>query len=263
MNTVTALYRYPVKSMLGERLDTADLTATGVRGDRAWALLDRTTGKVASAKNPRLWRALLQARAALDGTAVRITLPDGTRVSGDEDLSRWLGRPVTLADTPPDGAELDRAVPEEVLAGGVTADVAVEQITIGAGAPPGAFVDFAPVHLIGTATLRATGAEAVRYRPNLVVDTGAAYEENAWVGRTLRIGTAVLRVIAPTPRCAVPTLEHGDLPRSPDALRVPARENLVEPLPGMGDRACAGAYAQVVQPGRIAVGDRAAFDASR
>ncbi|WP_067474761.1 MOSC domain-containing protein [Actinomadura hibisca] len=260
LGTVAALYRYPVKSMLGEELDTTEIAAGGVRGDRAWALVDHETGKVASDKNPRLWRDLLKARATWDGDGVRVTLPDGTAATGDRSLSDWLGRTVTLTGVPPEGATLDRAVPEEVLDAGVTATVAVEPVVLGQGAPPGAFVDFAPVHLISAATLRATGAEAVRYRPNLVLETGGeAYEENGWAGRTLTVGSAVLRVIIPTPRCAVPTLEHGDLPRLPQTLRVPAKENLVEAVPGMGRSACAGAYAEVIRPGRITVGDRAAL----
>lgn len=269
LGTVAGIRRYPVKSMLGEELAAAELTVAGVRGDRGWALVDRETGKVASAKNPRLWRGLLTMAAAADGDAVRITLPGGGTVrSGDADadrvLSGLLGRPVTLTDVPPADAVLDRAVPEEVLAAGVTAEVPVEESLMGAGSPPGTFVDFAPVHLIGTATLDAIGAasprgvvEAVRYRPNLIVRTdGPGYGENDWAGRDVAIGDeVVLRMMVPTPRCAIPTLEHGDLPRDPAALRVPAERNRVEPLAGMGPRPCAGVYAQVLRPGRIRQGD--------
>lgn len=266
--TAVALWRYPVKSMLGEELSSAEIAATGVAGDRGWALLDAETGRIASAKSPRLWRALLTMSAVADGDGVRITLPDGRTVrSGDAaagaELSKELGREVVLTDTRPEGATLARAVPDQVLAAGVTAEVEDEEVVLGQGSPPGTFVDFAPVHLIGTATLDAIAAagergvmEAARYRPNIVLGTdGPGFGENAWVGRELLVGEAVLRVMAPTPRCSVPTLEHGALPRDTGALKIPARLNLVEPLPGFGERPCAGVYAQVVTPGRVRAGD--------
>ncbi|RSN71035.1 MULTISPECIES: MOSC domain-containing protein [Actinomadura] len=266
--TAAELWRYPVKSMLGEELPSAELVATGVAGDRGWALLDAESGRIASAKSPRLWRALLTMSAVTDGTGVRIVLPDGRTVrSGDAGadaaLSEALGRRVVLTGTRPDGATLARAVPDQVLAAGVTAEVEDEEVVLGQGSPPGTFVDFAPVHLVGTATLDAIAEagergvmEAARYRPNIVLDTGGpGFGENAWVGRDLEIGEAVLRVMAPTPRCSVPTLEHGALPRDTAALRAPARLNLVEPVPGLGPRPCAGVYAQVVTPGRVNAGD--------
>jgi hypothetical protein len=72
----------------------------------------------------------------------------------------------------------------------------------------------------------------------------------------LRVGEdLVLRVIARTPRCAIPTLAHGDLPRDTEALRVVARHNRIRPLPDADSEPCAGVYAQVLHPGRIATGD--------
>ncbi|TDC25479.1 MOSC domain-containing protein [Micromonospora sp. 15K316] len=268
------LWRYPVKSMLGESLTTATVGPGGVQGDRRLALLHRETGRVVSAKDPRRWRDLLTFQATGGGSEpVRITLPDGRTVSGrneqaDELLSAVLGTPVTLTDTPPAGATLDRAVPEAVLAAGVTAVVPVDPSPLG-GAAPGTFFDFAPIHLLTTAALGRLAVElpdgppqAERYRPNLVVATPeTGFVENSWVGRRLRIGgELVLRVLAPTPRCAVPTLAHGRLPRRPDALRAPARLNRIEPLPGLGPQPCVGAYAQVVTPGRVAVGDAVELD---
>ncbi|WP_018657893.1 MOSC domain-containing protein [Actinomadura flavalba] len=258
---IAATWRYPVKSMLGESLDAAEVTPAGVGGDRARALVDLETGRVASAKNPRLWRDLLRMRPAGDG----IVLPDGTFVDDDLDdhLSEALGRRVTLASTPPDGAVLDRAVPDQVLAEGIEARVATEDTHL----PPNAFVDFAPVHLITTATLATIGAatqagsvDPLRYRPNLVIDVpGEGHPEASWADRELEIGDVVLRVIAQTPRCAVPTLEHGDLPRDTDALRVPAKQNRVAPMDGMTPQPCAGAYATVVHPGTIRAGDDVRF----
>ena len=260
--SVAALYRHPVKSMLGERLKTAEITARGLTGDRRFALLDRETGKVASAKTPRLWRALPTCTATLTETGTAITTPTGELLHStdpgiDDALSALLGRPVTLTDVPPSDGTLDRSLPEQVLAAGQEAEVDADVVRFGSASPPGTFFDFAPVHLITTSTL-ARIAEVRRYRPNLVVDTGDAegFVEHDWVGRELRIGDRLtLRVIASTPRCAVPTLAHGDLPRDPDALRVLARHNRIPALPGRAPEPCAGVYAQVVRGGWVCEGD--------
>ncbi|MCT9076490.1 MOSC domain-containing protein [Streptomyces fulvoviolaceus] len=251
---VAALYRYPVKSMLGERLTEAEVSERGLAGDRRFALLDEETGKVASAKNPRLWRALLTCRATLTEAGPRITGPDGTEVHA---VSEIVGRPVTLTDTPPPDATLDRSRPEEVLRAGVDAQVEADVVRFGSAAPVGTFFDFAPVHLITTSTLAGI-AEVQRYRPNLVLDTGdtEGFVEHDWVGGELRIGDRlVLRVMASTPRCAVPTLAHGDLSRDPEALRVLARHHRVPALPGRTPEPCAGVYAQVLRGGWVREGD--------
>jgi len=273
LGTVARLRRYPVKSMLGEDMAASDVTFTGLTGDRRLALLSRSTGKIASAKFPRLWRDLLTLSAAADeGTAngaVRITLPEGKTVwSNDADidavLSDLLDEPVTLTATPPPEAVLDRAVPEAVLRDGVDAQVPAELMELGGGGPPGTFVDFAPLHLLTTSTLDRIAelspggrADLERYRPNVVVRTAVpGFAENDWLERTVRVGNElVLRVIARTPRCAVPTLAHGALPRDPDALRVLARRNRVEPLDSLDPEPCAGVYAEVLRPGRIRTGD--------
>ncbi|KYF49145.1 sulfurase, partial [Sorangium cellulosum] len=111
--TVVSIWRYPVKSMQGEEIDEAAISDRGVLGDRAYAVLDRETGHVASAKHPGKWGALLACRAAFAEPprpsaplpAVWITLPDGAVISSaqpdvDRALSRALGRDVALVSRP-------------------------------------------------------------------------------------------------------------------------------------------------------------------
>lgn len=269
LGTVAVLRRYPVKSMLGEELRAADVTERGLAGDRVLALVHPATGKVVSAKNPRLWRDMLKLAVASFDPYVKITFPDGTAMAStdpaiDAALSEFLGRTVTLADTPPPGITLDRADPEQVLREGVDATVRLEVMEqVSAAAPEGTFFDYAPLHLLTTSSLERVAelsprgvVELVRYRPNLVIRTTAeGFTENDWVGCDLRIGRdLVLRIINRTPRCAIPTLEHGDLPRDTDALRVPAAHNRVSLAHNWRPEPCVGVHAQVVQPGRVQLG---------
>jgi uncharacterized protein YcbX len=268
LGTVGVLRRYPVKSMLGEDLRACDVTTRGLAGDRVLGLVHRETGKVASAKNPRLWRGLLRLAAA-SGPDVKIAFPDGTALASTDPgihaaLSEFLGQTVTLTGTPPPDATLDRADPEQVLRDGIEAPVRVEAGHLGDASPEGTFFDFAPLHLLTTSALERIAelsprgtVELVRYRPNMVIRTTVpGFAENDWTGRELRIGKDLaVRVMARTPRCAIPTLEHGDLPRDVAALRVPAAHNRVSPLDNLGPQPCAGVYAQVLRPGRVRVGD--------
>ncbi|NMH97220.1 MOSC domain-containing protein [Pseudonocardia sp. K10HN5] len=248
--------------MLGEDVGSVEVDERGVDGDRRLALLDVETGRVATAKHPRLWRSLLSYAASGGPGAVRITLPDGRTVAAGDDgiddlLSGLLGRAVRLAAERPPGAQVERPAPEDVLEHGVDAEVDFEILEISQGAPGATFVDYAPLHLITTATLDRIGVEAIRYRPNVVVATHAgcpAFAENEWVGRELRIGEVRARGSLPTPRCSVPTLEHGGLPREPQALRPLLGGNRVE-VPGFGVLPCAGVYLEVIDGGTIREGD--------
>lgn len=264
---ITALWRYPVKSMLGEPLEGARVDQGGLEGDRGLALVDAATGKVATAKHPRLWRDLLRYSAVAQDGRVRITSPAGwTRDALDpsvtEALGGELGRAVRVTAQRPEAAEVERPDPEDVLAHGVEAEVDAPGLEIAQGTPGASFVDHSPVHLITTATLDEIGVEYLRYRPNLVIETPAGtppYVENTWLGRELHLtatdgSTVTLEVSLPTPRCSVPTLEHGTLPRAPHAVREPVRANRVE-VPGFGVLPCAGAYAQVTRGGALRVGD--------
>jgi uncharacterized protein YcbX len=121
----------------------------------------------------------------------------------------------------------------------------------------GTFFDFAGLHLITTATLREVGTDSRRFRPNIVIETpGEGFVENGWAGSDWRIGEQlVIRVVVPTPRCAVPTLAHGELTHDPGVLRLLNRHNRIAPLESLGPQPCAGVYAQVIEPGPIAEGD--------
>jgi uncharacterized protein len=269
---VATLWRYPVKSMLGEEVGAIDVDARGLQGDRRFGVVD-AAGTVATAKRPARWQQLLQLRAErLEAGAVQVRFPDG-RVgrSSDPDLDKrlgeFLGQDVELRSEAPPGAELERAVPEAVLASGPEADVEFTKSAVAAGAPPGTFFDFSPVQLMTTASLEQAGSvhpagklDAIRYRPNILIETSAelsGFVENDWVGRELHLGPeVVLQILVPSPRCAVPTLRHGDLPPDPDALRIPLRHNFVDvPIEGYGSAPCLGAHAGVVRGGRLSPGD--------
>ncbi|OBA76981.1 molybdenum cofactor biosysynthesis protein [Mycobacterium sp. 1554424.7] len=260
---VESLRRYPVKSMLGETVDSLFVDEGGAEGDRRLALVDAETGHVASAKHARLWRGLLKCTAHTDTGRVRIALPDGTDVTADDPgvddvLSRLLGRSVRLISQRPQGATLERPDPEKLLELGLDADVGGRILEIAQATPGDSFTDEAPLHAITTATLEHIGVEALRYRPNLVIATPPGhppYTENDWAGRGIVAGEARLRALTATSRCVVPTLEHGPLPRAPHALRTPAAENRWD-TGGHGPQPCAGAYLEVVGQGVIRVGDR-------
>ena len=270
--------RFPVKSMLGESPERAAVVATGIAGDRTHALVDASTGKVASAKHPRLWGGLLAYRAIqLEGSGeVEITLPDGGTVRSDDPdadgrLSAAVGRAVHLRSTPSaDGSydlvwEVQDIAPAEVVTGsqtGVTDDghpLSAMPIALMA---PGTYQDVAPITIMTTAALAAMARrypegrwEQPRFRNNLLLDVpGEGIVENDWVGRRLTVGTAELEVAAPIPRCVMTTLPQSDLPRDRDILRTVARENRQE-FAGLGRWACLGVYATVTRPGEVAVGD--------
>jgi uncharacterized protein YcbX len=283
---VGALFRYPVKSMLGEAVERCRIDERGMLGDRSYALVDVETGTVASAKVPRLWGGLLgfSARCAEEperdaAPSVEITFPDGSvHHSGDAGidaaLSAAIGREVRLTATPPEGAgfeevwpDIDGLAPEAVIAGTHVRNEGtgerVSRFDLAAMAPHPAFFDLAVLHVLTSATLQrlrelAPGAtfDERRYRPNIVLDgVGDGFVENDWAGRVIAFaGGATVTATIPTMRCVMTTLPQGDLPRDPDTLRAIAKHNRVE-IPGLGTWACAGVYADVTGPGELAVGE--------
>jgi uncharacterized protein len=277
--------RYPIKSMLGETPRSAVVEATGLAGDRAHALLDCATGKLASAKDPRLWAGLLGLQASYLGDAAAdapldLERADGGRIRSDDPsvgdwLSETIGRKVQLiaTTTPPAKPAYDDVWPDvEGLAPQAFIDATRTSVSE-AGQPistlpvgllaPGTFQDLAPLTLMTTSSLRTAGKanpasrwEPDRFRPNLLLETdGDGFLENAWIGRRLALADVVLEVIGPTMRCGMTTLAQRDLPNDREILRTLARHNRVD-FKNAGRFACLGVYASVVQPGCVAVGDR-------
>ncbi|NUQ63819.1 MAG: MOSC domain-containing protein [Pirellulales bacterium] len=265
--TVATLWRYPVKSMMGEELNAAAVTDRGLLGDRAYALVDLQDGKVASAKNPRKWPRLFAFRAAyLEPPEiaqaippVRIALPDGATITSrdhdvDQVVSAAVGRQVALRAAPPEKPSLEEYWPdmEELDRRDTVTDEAM---------PTETFFDAAPLHLVTTATLDTLGKsypegrfEVRRFRPNLVIEAGPSetgFPEDAWLGRTIRIGNEVrISVTGPCPRCVMTTLAQGDLPADPGILRTAARQH----------KAHVGVYAKVLRGGIVRRGDLVAFE---
>ena len=260
--SVVSLWRYPVKSMMGEELNAAEVTERGLLGDRAYALVDGSDSKAATAKNPRKWPHLFDFRAtfveptrsAAKVPPVRIVLPDGTAVTSDQGdldriLSKALDREVTLRAARHGTVNAEEYWPDME---GLDHRDTVTDFTL----PEGTFFDVAMVHLLTTATLDRLRElypqgrfEVRRFRPNIVVQLASdekGFAENSWVGHTLAIGTAVrLNIIGPCGRCVMTTLAQGDLPRDPGILRTAAQQNHVN----------VGVYAAVERVGTIRRGD--------
>ncbi len=265
MGRVVSLWRYPVKSMMGEELNASVISAAGLLGDRAFALIDSGSGKVASAKNPKKWGALFGCRAIFAGPVqpgqklpgVWITLPDGSVLHSEQSdvgaaLSQVLQQPVTFATAPVAQPTLDEYWPD------IPGLANRETVTVEAMAA-NTFFDSGVVHLLTTSTLNRLYQlhprgrfEVRRFRPNLVIEGGSedSFVENDWVGRTLAIGdTLLLNVTGPCPRCVMTTLPQSDLPSDSGILRTAAQHN----------GANVGVYCSVVRGGTVRRGDTLAI----
>ena len=274
VGSVLSLWRYPVKSMAGEELQSTEVTGLGLLGDRAYALVDASSGQVVSAKNPKKWKGLFDLRATfIEPPAagaklppVRIALPDGTTVHTAQRefeaiLSRLLERQVRLDMIE---THIHAAAPASGEAGPVNAEAywpdmdgldhrdTVTDFTL----PAGTFFDCASVHLLTTATLARLHElqpqgrfEVRRFRPNIVIEPTSGekvFLEDAWLGRTLALGAKVrLEITGPCGRCVMTTLPQGDLPRDLGILRTVAEHHGAQ----------VGIYAAVVQGGTIRRGD--------
>ncbi len=280
---VAQIWRYPFKSMAGHRMQSAQIDSHGIVGDRGWAIRDESAGEIRGAKKiPALLgcRAsyLSEPRAGGPIPDVEITLPDGTRFrAGDRDaaarLSATLGRSVTVWPLQPasfdDHYRKGRTDNPDLLAElretfGLVGNEPLPDISPFIGLrldkyafPVGSYFDAFPLHVLTTATLAHLGSlnpgarfDVRRFRPNLLLELGAERRglvESEWLGKTLRIGAAELKLAAPCPRCVMTTLPQDDLPKDPSVLRTIVT----------GAASNAGVYASFAgaAPATIAVGD--------
>jgi uncharacterized protein YcbX len=253
------MWRYPVKSMMGEKVDSAYFAEHGMLGDRAYALIDKATGKVASAKNPRKWPTLFnfaasyikppQPREAIP--PVTIALPDGGSITSDSPdasmiLAKALDREVSLAYGAPEKSTLEEYWPDlETL-------LAHRDEVTDEAMPPATFFDCAPVHVLTTSTLAKLAElypagmfQPQRFRPNILIaapTTSASFVEDEWIGRTIAIGAEVrIKITGNTGRCVMTTLAQNGLPRDLGILRTAALHN----------QGRVGVYAEVVRPGKV------------
>ena len=263
------IWRYPVKSMIGERVRSIEVASHGFLGDRHWAVRDEIRGGIRGAKK---FGALMRLRAEISGSgATSIVFPDGTvLVAGDPELdarlSVELDHAVSLQSLPPAG-ELEhfrRGQPdsEDLLTElraifGRDEDEPLPDLSvfppeiIEFESPPGTHHDAFPLMIMSTSALRSLSYELPdsaidvrRFRPSLVIDTGddEGHPEFDWVGRRLQIGEVELSIGAACPRCVMVTREiSAELPEDRAILR-----HIVRDLDQN-----VGVYATVLTPGQI------------
>src|SRR5262245_7928737 len=225
IGTVSQLWRYPVKSMAGERLESARLTRRGFAGDRGWAVYDETRQGIAGAKRlPPLrgCRARYPAEPVAGGASppAEIAFPDGSRVSTDSEavtqrLSDLLGRPVSLRALGPAGSEsaprwttageseetlreLNGVLPGETMPD--FSEISSERLSV---LRQGNHFDAFPVHLLTCTTLRTLAGLAPeiawderRFHPIVLMEADAVegYPELTWISRRIAIGSVVIEV---------------------------------------------------------------------
>lgn len=282
---IAGLWRYPVKSMGGEKVGTARFDQYGMIGDRAWAAINTETGDIGWAKAyPRLLD--LQARYTQeppvkrvyggDVPQVTIEFPPGEEPAGgdhiDSALSAFAGAPLQLSPLqPPDDRQHYRwqtpvdydAIlkilgigPDESPPDLSAYDESLIELLAEYFAPPGTYNDMFPVHALTTSSIahmeRHSGEAFVveRFRPNFLIQTAEGIEgpvEFDWVGKTLRIGECRFQVAAKTIRCSMPS--RGQRPQD-----LPQNPNIAKSLFAATGRFL-GAYLSVIETGEIQVGD--------
>jgi uncharacterized protein YcbX len=240
------LWRYPVKSLQGERLESARFEGDGLVGDRRWGIRDLRTGRILTARRrPEL----LGAAAHYDGELPIITLPDGRTAVGpgqstDELLSQWLGSPVSLV-----GSAGNAGGRAEYFADATDDNSQAIEWTM----PAGRYVDTAPVLVITTTSLR-TAAELHpdgtwdprRFRPNVVIDAdGEGWLEDEWVGKPLSARAVALIPLEPCVRCTMVTRAQPELEADVEIFRTLARHH----------RGLFGVWCDVLSGGVLSVGE--------
>ncbi len=270
-----SLWRYPVKSMIGEQLGAASIMDAGMEGDRVWAVRDEVRGGIRGAKKIG---GLMQFAARHDdpsGGSITITLPDGRTVNSsdpevDRIVSEGLGHEVSLWPLQPaedldhyrrGAADTDDIMVELRDIFGRTEDEPLPDLSvfppeiIEFESPPGTYLDAYPISVMTTSAMRSM-AEALpgsqidirRFRPNLVVDTADApgHPELGWEGRQLKVGEVELELLTGIPRCVMVTREiDEDIGVDGSVLR-----HIVADLDQL-----LGIYAKVTTPGEVKLGD--------
>ena len=231
---VLELWRYPVKSLQGEQLDSVAVTGDGLEGDRRFAIYDVETGLGLTAR--RVPELLFASARLRDDGGVDITLPDGSLVRDDGALSAWLGRQVALRS-------LDAEVPRRYESPDVDFEQETEVDWARYEGAPGAFHDSpgARVSLVSTASIGEWDRR--RFRSNVLLE---GHGEDSLVGSRVTLGGAVLDVGMRIERCVMTVRpQPGGIERDLQVLRTIARER--------DARLAVGAV--VTQPGNVAVGD--------
>lgn len=273
---LSRVWRYPVKSMIGEEITAADIDSLGMVGDRAWAVRDEVRGGIRGAKKIGGLMRFAAAYADGPGSAVMITLPDGgdtvragdaqanTAVSAalDHDVTLWPRLPATDLEHYRRGAPDSEDLMEELMAiFGREPDEPLPDLSVFPPeilefeSPLGTYYDAFPLLIMSTSAFRAmtdalpeSAIDIRRFRPNLVIDTGdeSGHPELGWAGKTLRVGDVELEIVVGCPRCVMVTREiDDDTPQDRTVLRHIVRE-LDQNV---------GVYATVTRPGSVRVGD--------
>lgn len=251
---LVGLWRYPVKSLQGEPLESVCLEDSGLVGDRQWGIRDERTGRILTARRrPEL----LAAAAAYDDDLPVITLPDGRTAVGpglgtDRLLSQWLGSPVSLVSSA-SGAG-GRA---EYFADATDDSSQAIEWTM----PAGRYVDAAPILALTTASLRSAAElhpfgtwDPRRFRPNMLIDVESeGWVEDQWVSHTLQIGAATLMPTQPCIRCTMVTRAQPGLEADVDVFRTLARHH----------RGHFGVWSDVLRAATVSIGERAMLGAGR
>jgi uncharacterized protein YcbX len=220
MASVAEVWRYPVKSMAGERLDSSDVGEAGLVGDRRWALVDGTPNRAGKLLSIRQHERLMTYHARLANGHVEVVTPGG-------DVHPLDGHLVSL------------------LASETSRPLTLREIE-------GENFDDSPVLVVNLATVEAFGAQAGmrvdhrRFRANLYLEGLEPSEEVEWLNRRVVVGGVQLEAVKQCERCVVITRDPDTTVTTPELLRVLTETH----------QTFMGVYCKVTRPGRIAVGDQ-------